>query len=42
MVYLKEAIVRLFFYAEIEAYVPVNRVVNLWCDFLLTKYFRSL
>jgi hypothetical protein len=42
MVYLKETIVWLCFYAEIEACVPINRVVSLWCDFLLRKYLRAL
>jgi hypothetical protein len=25
-----------------EACVPVNRVVSLWCKFLLRKYLKSL
>jgi hypothetical protein len=42
MVYLKEAIVSLCFYAEIEARASVNRVVILWCDFLLREYLKAL
>jgi hypothetical protein len=41
MIYFKETIVWICFYAEKGACVPVNRVVILWRDFLLRKHLKS-
>jgi hypothetical protein len=42
MVYLKESIVCIFFGVNKEACVSMNRVVILWCEFMLNKYLKSL